>query len=116
MLALVLVLGSPIVFFFVREGSSETCRCPYCSQLYLGTYHRLKCLILSEQGHNIPVLSEPHAQECRSAGCQEVSGRAETAPNDYKRRILHILPGFLGQRAGVKGVTADLSRHAHVAS
>jgi hypothetical protein len=49
MLAIVLVLGSSFFYFVVRERLSETYRCHYCSQIQVGTYHRLKCLILNGQ-------------------------------------------------------------------
>lgn len=47
MLLLVFALGSMIVFF-AREGALETYRCPHCAQIKVGTYHRLKCLLVHE--------------------------------------------------------------------
>jgi hypothetical protein len=48
MLALAFVLGTSFVFFLIRECWSETYRCHYCSKIQVGSYHRLRCLILSD--------------------------------------------------------------------
>lgn len=52
MLPAVFVLGFSIIifvfiFFFIRESASDTYRCPSCSQLAVGEFHRRKCLPLN---------------------------------------------------------------------
>ena len=63
MLPLVLVLGSSIVMFLGRERASGTYRCPYCTELEVGKYHRLKCFLLLKQENTVQASSEVHFPE-----------------------------------------------------
>lgn len=60
MLPLVLVLGSSIMMFLGRERASGTYRCPHCTELEVGTYHRLKCFLLLKQENTVQAASEIH--------------------------------------------------------
>lgn len=38
-----------IVILVVRESWSHTYRCPHCSQIQVGSYHRFSCSLLHRQ-------------------------------------------------------------------
>jgi hypothetical protein len=120
MLVLAFVLTSSIVILLVREGRSETYRCPYCAQIQVGSYHRFRCLLVNGQENNILLPSEAwpvgdHLVASREAFAMKELGRGR-ARTDYKKGILALLPGLLGQRGAVENATADLSHHVQVAS
>lgn len=118
MLTLTFILGSSIIFAYIREHSPETYRCPYCSQIEIGTYHRFKCLILSGQEGNILLQSATQLQDYRQSASQGTLTDRYEAPaaahDEHKNRILAFLPGFLSQQP--KNLTPALSHHVHLAS
>lgn len=106
------VLGSSIIIiFFIREGSSETYRCPYCGQLQLGTSHRLKCFILSGQENNLLVARKTRSHEDYQVTSRNRLANRESemsrAPIDRTRRILAFLPGLFGHRTAEKAGSAE---------
>jgi hypothetical protein len=117
MLALVFVLGSSIACLLIRESWSETYRCPKCAELHVGRYHRLQCFVRGGGENNTALPVEAQTQGEPQAASQYIVDmrKSDADRDDSHQRFLTFLPGFLAQRA-VKGATAALRRHVHLAS
>jgi len=117
MLLLVLFLGMSVIAFFINEGTSETYRCPYCAQIEVGPYHRLKCSLLTARKSKMPVPSEaPPNEYFQAANRDRLSTRQpQTVPDGYRSRIVPFMHGIFGPRSAGNGTTASLGRHLHAA-
>lgn len=90
MLGLVSLLVLFVAFFLfkvLRAGMSGSYRCPRCSQVQVGRYHLLKCSVVSAQ--------EP---DMRRREVTFLRAKSDSNLDNYKRRILALLPGLSGER------------------
>ena len=117
MLLLALFLGSSIVVFFIREGISDTYRCPYCAQIEVGPHHRLRCFLQSRRERSLRAPSVGDPREYHQAANQDGSGLVndENGRDSYRNRIVSSLRAIIGRRGGSNGASAGLGRHLHVA-
>lgn len=87
LLSLLVVLIAFFLYKVLRAGLSGSYRCPRCSQVQVGKYHLLKCSVVNAQ--------EPAMRRREVTYLRAKSG---SHLDDYKRRILALLPGLSGQR------------------
>ena len=117
MLPLAFFLGSSIVIFFIREGLSDTYRCPYCAQIEVGPQHKLRCFLRSGQQRIMLAPSGDHPREYPDAANQPRPGLSdyENRRDSYRSKIVSSLRAIIVQRAAAAArAKAGLGRHLHV--
>ena len=117
MLLLAFLLCSSIVIFFIREGMSDTYRCPYCARIEVGPHHRLRCFLQSGRERSLPAPSAAHSHEYHHTASQDTSGPANygDARDNYRNRIVSSLRAIIRLLAAARRATAGLGHHMHVA-
>lgn len=116
MLVLLFLLGLPIVILLIREGWSETYRCPRCSQLSVGRYHRLRCLAVAAQENH----RGRHPSEASGEGFRRLASQGNvvmvnlgSVRNYHKKRTLTYIPRLLRPQVTAKSASPAASRHVH---
>jgi hypothetical protein len=74
MLELTCVLGSSVIYLLIREGGSGTYRCPHCSQIQTGTYHKMRCAALNGQEVAMPLPSQLNPTPSATRSSKDTQG------------------------------------------